>query len=371
MHNPPCRRFLTTSATLAASIMAARVVGARDNAPAAPRLVPQRLKTARHSTFYWETGPADGPLMVFIHGWPQIGLMWRAQMEAFASSGWRCIAPDMRGYGRSSAPRASSAYAYREIVADMVELHDHLGGKTAVWVGHDLGSPVAGALAAMHAERCRGVVLLSVPYFPDTFALDTLRPLVDRKLYPEDEYPDGQFDYYRFYLTHFDVATRDFDADIPSTLSAIYQPGDPSSAGKIYRSASISRNGGWFGPAHRAPALPHTPLWPERDFDVLVDSFRSTGFRPGNAWYLNDEANLSYVHMAPNGGHVAQPVLFVNGVWDPICDVTRNPHLGRPMGEACSKLSVRHVNAGHWLPLERKDEVVRVMNEWLQSSGLA
>ena len=45
--------------------------------------------------------------MIFVHGWPEIGLMWRAHVEAFASEGWHCVAPDMRGYGGSSAPTAS------------------------------------------------------------------------------------------------------------------------------------------------------------------------------------------------------------------------------------------------------------------------
>jgi pimeloyl-ACP methyl ester carboxylesterase len=61
--------------------------------------------------------------MIFFHGWPGIGLVWRAQVKAFATEGWHCIAPDMRGYG-SSAPSAPEAYALKEIVDDMVELHD-------------------------------------------------------------------------------------------------------------------------------------------------------------------------------------------------------------------------------------------------------
>jgi len=68
-------------------------------------LTPRTFASSRHTSRYWEAGPAEGPLMIFLHGWPQIGLMWRAQMEAFASDGWRCIAPDMRGYGGSTAPR--------------------------------------------------------------------------------------------------------------------------------------------------------------------------------------------------------------------------------------------------------------------------
>jgi pimeloyl-ACP methyl ester carboxylesterase len=115
------------------------------------RTLPVRtFSSPRHTTRYWEAGPVGGPLMIFLHGWPEIGLMWRAQVEAFASEGWRCVAPDMRGYGGSSAPTASAAYTLNEIVDDMVELHDHLGGCPAIWVGHDLGSPVAGALATHH-----------------------------------------------------------------------------------------------------------------------------------------------------------------------------------------------------------------------------
>ena len=137
------------------------------------------FSSPRHTTHYWQAGPAGGPLMIFLHGWPEIGLLWAAQMEAFASEGWHCIAPDMRGYGGSSAPTASDAYALKEIVDDMVELHDYLGASPAIWVGHDLGSPVAGALAAHHAKRSRGVVFISVPYVPDAFALPNHLPLID------------------------------------------------------------------------------------------------------------------------------------------------------------------------------------------------
>lgn len=165
-----------------------------------PMLIARTFSSPRHTTRYLEAGPADGPLMIFLHGWPEIGLMWRAQVEAFAAEGWRCVAPDMRGYGGSSAPTGPSAYALKEIVDDMVELHDHLGGRPAIWVGHDLGSPVAGALAVHHAKRSRGVVLVSVPYFPAGFALANLLPLVDRQLYPADQYPDGQWDSRRAFL---------------------------------------------------------------------------------------------------------------------------------------------------------------------------
>jgi pimeloyl-ACP methyl ester carboxylesterase len=328
------------------------------------------FSSPRHSTHYWEAGPTDGPLMIFLHGWPQIGLVWRAQIEAFASEGWHCIAPDMRGYGGSSAPAASEAYAIEKIVDDMVELHDHLGASPAIWVGHDLGSPVVGALAAHHAERSRGVVFISVPYAPQAFALPSLLPLVDRELYPANQYPDGQWDYYRFYLTHFEQTVTDFNADIPASLAAIYRSGNPDSVGKVYRSAIITRNGGWFGSERHAPAVQADPaLWPHADFLSMVETFRVTGFQPGNSWYLNDSVNIAYACAAPDGGRLRQPVLFINGDFDGLCDITHN-RFGEPMRSACQDLTVTNLPSGHWLPLERKAEVIEAARSWLKTKAL-
>jgi pimeloyl-ACP methyl ester carboxylesterase len=328
------------------------------------------FSSARHRTHFWEAGPADGPLMFFLHGWPEISLVWRAQIEAFASEGWHCVAPDMRGYGGSSLPSASEAYSLEEIVEDMVELHDHLGASPAIWIGHDLGSPVVGALAAHHQKRSRGVVFVSVPYRPDGFALPSLLPSIDRKLYPVDQYPDGQWDYYRFYLTHFEQTVADFDADIRASLAAIFRSGSLESAGKIYRSAVTTRNGGWFGSEHHAPAVaPDPALWPPSDFEILVDSFRVNGFRPGNSWYLNDAANVAYAHAAADGGVLRQPVLFINGEFDGLCDITHN-RSGEAMSTACRDLTITSLPSGHWLPLERKAEVTEAVRSWLIAKAL-
>ncbi len=195
-------------------------------------LASKTFSTPRHTTHYLESGPASGPLMIFLHGWPELSLLWRAQMDAFAADGWRCVAPDMRGYGGSSAPATNDAYTNEQIVADVAELHDHLGGKPAIWVGHDWGSVVAAALVAHESKRSRGLVLVSVPYFPDANALPTLVPLLDRKIYPAEQYPDGQWDYYHYYTLHFQSAVADLNADKAASLASIFRKGDPASMGK-------------------------------------------------------------------------------------------------------------------------------------------
>ena len=308
--------------------------------------------------------------MMCLHGWPSIGLMWRAQIEAFAADGWRCIAPDLRGFGGSSAPAANDAYAVENVVADMAELHDHLGGKPAIWVGHDWGCVIVGALAAHHPQRSRGVVLTSLAYQPAGHALETLVPLINRTIYPADRFPDGQWDYYRYYNTHFDAAVADLDADRRSSLASIFRAGSPDSIGKVAPLAIVSHKGGRFGEAHRAlPTEPDPAIWPAADFDTLVQAFEITGFRPSCAWYLNDDAAVAYARRAADGGRLSQPVLFVDGTFDQVCTIAGNRQ-GDPMRAACPDLTVVSFPAGHWLPLELPAEHIEAVRAWLRSKNL-
>ncbi|WP_405058628.1 MFS transporter [Kribbella sp. NBC_01505] len=346
------------------------MLAAKRRATPTPAPTSQRFDSPRQSTHYLECGPADGPLMFFLHGWPAIGLFWHAQLETFAADGWRCIAPDLRGYGGSSAPATTTAYGIEEVVADLIELHDHLGGASAIWVGHDWGSAVVGALAAHEPDRCRGAVLTSWAYFPEANSLATLVPLVDRAIYPVDDYPDGQWDYYRYYTTHFEEAVDDLDADPAATLASIYQPGNPDVMNDVAPAALVTRNGGRFGDAHHAPPTePDPALWPPADFDQLVRAFKTQGFRPTCAWYTNDDANIAYARTAPNDGCLSQPVLFINGDWDVICTITGNRQ-GDPMRASCTDLTETSLPAGHWLPLERKAEHIQAIRTWLQTNNL-
>lgn len=375
------RNFITTGAVFGSGLLLSKLShaagAANGNAKSKtyigkrPMLTSRTFTSVRNTTHYWGSGPSDGPLIIFLHGWPENALIWRAQMEAFAAEGWRCIAPDLRGYGSSSVPAANDAYATKEIVEDMAELHDHLGGKAAIWVGHDWGSPIAGSVAAHYPKRSRGLALISLPYFPNGFALPNLIPLVNRQLYPADKYPDGQWDYYRFYITHFDQSVSDMEADLQATLASLYRPGNPASVGKLSPSAGFTANGGRYGAEHRAPAMqPDFSLWPQADFDALVTAFKTTGFRPCNAYYLNDEANIAYAHTAAGGGSLLQPVLFINGEYDSNCNINLS-RLGEPMRNACNNLSVVDLPAGHWLPLERKTELIAAIRSWIKLNGLS
>src|SRR5262249_8102738 len=133
-------------------------------------------KSGRHTTFYLACGPASAPLIIFVHGWPELSISWRHQLPSFAGLGFRAIAPDMRGYGRSSLHQRHEDYRLEAIVADMLELLQSLGADKAVWVGHDWGSPVVWSLASHHPNRCYAVANLCVPYIAAGFCLENLLP---------------------------------------------------------------------------------------------------------------------------------------------------------------------------------------------------
>src|SRR6516225_10274898 len=188
------------------------------------------MKTARHASFYLASGTEAGPLIIFDHGWPELSHSWRHQLRCFAALGFRCIASDMRGYGRSSSYRTYADYALEHSVHDMLDLLAHLGRERAVWVGHDWGSPVVWSLASHHPDRCRAVASLCVPYFANGFVPESFLPLVDRRIYPEAEFPAGQWEYQLFYQERFDQARSQFEADVSATLKAVFRKG--SSTGK-------------------------------------------------------------------------------------------------------------------------------------------
>ncbi len=326
--------------------------------------------TDRHRTAYIEAGPVDGPLLIFIHGHPELGIVWRDQIEHFASAGWRCIAPDMRGYGGSSVHEDVEAYSMREIVEDMAELHDSLGGAPAVWVGHDFGGPVVWQLAATEATRCRAVASMNLPYFPTGFGLESLVPLVDRELYPVERYPLGQFDYIKFYEESPEKAAADRKADVPAFLAMLFSKTPPEAVGTPAFTATVRENGGWFGTADRAPKTPRDPrVMSEEMFDAFVAAFERNGFAGPDSWYRNEAANIGYAEEAPNGGQLTLPVLYMHSRFDVVIDTVNAP-LAEPMRAACTDLTEVTFDAGHWLGLESPREVNAAIEQWLAANRL-
>jgi pimeloyl-ACP methyl ester carboxylesterase len=318
-----------------------------------------------HTTFYLACGAPKAPLIVFAHGWPELGHSWRHQLPCFAALGFRCIAPDMRGYGRSTIHPDHADYAVERSVEDMLQLIDALGYERAVWVGHDWGSPVVWSLASHHPERCHGIANLCVPYIAKGFSIENLLPLIDRTLYPEGEYPWGQWEYMRFYQDRFDAARSAFEANVENTVKALFRAGNPSARGKPSRTALVYRDGGWFGGTGQAPDLPRdaSVLSPE-DLCVYAAALQRTGFFGPDSWYKNHARNAAYAARSVKDGKLDLPVLFLHAAHDFTCD-TVGSRLAEPMRRDCTDLTEMTVESGHWMAQERPVAVNAALATWL------
>jgi pimeloyl-ACP methyl ester carboxylesterase len=325
-------------------------------------------KSDRHITFYLACGAAHWPVIVFVHGWPELAISWRHQLPCFAGLGFRAIAPDMRGYGRSTIHRDHANYTLEHIARDMLELLDALGQERAVWVGHDWGSPVVWSLASHHPERCHAVASLCVPYFAKGFAPANLLPLVDRAVYPESEFPAGQWDYQFFYQENFDKARRTFEANVRHTVKALFRKGDPKGKGKPSRTATVRKAGGWFGGASEAPDVPlDTDVLNEEELNTYVASLERNGFFGPDSYYVNHERNAAYAREAVNDGKLDMPVLFLHGEYDYTCETVVS-RLAEPMRQDCRNLSEVIIPSGHWMAQEKPVEVNAALAKWLATA---
>ena len=111
----------------------------------------------------------EGPLIILCHGFPECWYSWRHQLPALAKAGFRVVAPDLRGYGRSDRPEEVEKYTILHDIDDIVGLVDALGAEQAVIADHDIGATVAWQAALLRPDRFRGVIALSPPFRPRAF----------------------------------------------------------------------------------------------------------------------------------------------------------------------------------------------------------
>jgi pimeloyl-ACP methyl ester carboxylesterase len=323
------------------------------------------VKSPRHATFFLSCGAAQATPIIFLHGWPELSISWREQLPVFAGLGFRAVAPDMRGYGRSSVYPRHDDYALEAIVADMIELIDGLGAEKAIWVGHDWGSPVVWSIAQHHPERCHGVANLCVPYQPEGFAVETTLPLADRNVYPVDRFPAAQWDYQLFYRENFATARAGFESNVGATVRALFRSGNPSGKGKPAPTAFTRANGGWFRQGNTAPDVPRdTAVMSEEDERRYVAALERNGFFGPDSWYMNAKANLAYAARAKEGWRLTMPVLFLHAAHDYVCE-TIDSRLAEPMRASCENLTEATILSGHWMAQEKPIEVNAALAKWL------
>jgi pimeloyl-ACP methyl ester carboxylesterase len=283
----------------------------------------------------------SGPLVVLCHGWPELSYSWRHQIAAIAEAGYHVVAPDMRGFGRTSAPADIEAYSIFDHVGDMVALVAALGEKRAVIAGHDWGAPVAWHAAMFRPDIFSAVAGLSVPppFRGRTRPLDGLRD-------------NGITNFYWQYFQTPGVAEREFERDVAATMRTLLGRGFSEPAASLF----VEDGRGFLGPANADRRLPD---WlSETDLAYFIAAYQQSGFRGGLNWYRNIDRNWDLT--APwQGAQITQPSLFIAGSNDAVITgligAKRVTELERVLPNLQQKLIIE--GAGHWIQQERPDVV--------------
>ncbi|MDX3386281.1 alpha/beta hydrolase [Streptomyces niveiscabiei] len=295
----------------------------------------------------------EGPLVLLVHGFPESWYSWRYQLPALAAAGYRTVAVDVRGYGRSSRPAAVDAYRMLDLVADNVAVVEALGERSATIVGHDWGASIAAACALVRPDVFRAVGLLSVPYTPpggprpgETFAR-----------------MGGAEEFYVSYFQEPGRAEAEIEPDVRGWLAGFYAalsadtmpgPGAPDPhfvgpGGRLRDRFPAGRLPAWLG---------------EGELDVYAEEFERTGMTGALNRYRNmdrDWQDLAGFAGAP----LPQPSLFLGGGLDAsttwLADAIAAYPTTLPGLTACHVLD----GCGHFVQQERPRETNRILTDWL------
>jgi pimeloyl-ACP methyl ester carboxylesterase len=274
-----------------------------------------------------------GPLVVLCHGFPELAYSWRRQIPALAGAGFRVVAPDMRGFGRSSVPREIESYDVATLCADMTGLLDRLGEQSAIFVGHDWGANVVWQLALQQPQRVRAVAGLSVPFIPRAPAAPI--PIMRRHL--------GE-DFYIVWFQEPGVADAALAQDVRRTLTTSRQ-----------WTAQWAEEDG----ARREP-----PPWlSEQELDVYVEAFERTGFTGGLNWYRNIDRNWELGEPFAER-RIEQPAMFLTGELDPVRKFMPAEAMNGWVTDLRAEVIVD--GAGHWVQQQAPEAVNAALLDFLR-----
>ncbi|MBT8102329.1 MAG: alpha/beta hydrolase [Gammaproteobacteria bacterium] len=293
----------------------------------------------------------EGPAVILLHGFPELAFSWRHQIKALAQAGYRAIAPDQRGYGKTTVPPNVIDYRVEELIADVNGLLDALALQSAVFIGHDWGAILLWQMAMLAPARIDKLIMLNIPHYP--------RPPEDpvtiwRRRFGKD-----------FYIVNFldsDEADRVFARDTSHFFDA------------TMRHKQLSREMFDKLPAERKViSLLHAlakdtqsgeALLSEEERDYYASAFSASGFTGAINWYRNWKHNWEVLEGVDHTIDI--PTLFIGAV----DDLVIAPEHIEAMRPLVPDLEIHMLeDCGHWSQQERPDDVNRLILDWLIERG--
>jgi len=313
---------------------------------------PTMIKTNGIDMAVYEAGPKDGVPVVLCHGFPELAYSWRHQLPALAAAGFRAIAPDQRGYGRTSRPADVASYDIAHLTADLAGMLDALGLKDAIFCGHDWGGIVSWQMPLLYPSRVRGSIGVNTPFM----ARGPMDPIaMMRAVFGEDMYivyfqKPGLADAalakdvgksMRFFMRKTGMKAADY-AKLPAEQRNL-----------ALVKALEADEASWGG---QGSAL----LTPE-ELKYFVDAFTRTGFTGGINWYRNFTRNWEKSEGVVQKVNVPSLMIMAED------DVVLSPAMAEGMEQYVPDLEkVLIKDCGHWTQQEHPDQVNKIMVDWLK-----
>ncbi len=342
------------------------------------------------------------PAVLLVHGFPELAYSWRKGMLPLAARGFHVIAPDLRGYGRTSGTDVQfdddlAPFCTLNEVRDMVGLVSAFGHRSvAAVVGHDFGSPVAAWSAVVRPDMFRSVVMMSAPFggppaapfntadAPQARSATAVDAIYDdlaklnppRKHYQRyystreanDDMRNAPQGVHAFLRAYYHMKSADWEQNTPFPLKAR----TAEEWARLPRYYVMDLDKGMAETV--APEMPSSRhiarcKWlPEDELRVYSDEYRRTGFQGGlQSYRVGSSGRFTSELQTFSGRTIDQPSMFIGGKSD--WGVYQNPGaLERMQKSACTRMLGVHLvdGAGHWVQQEQPEHVTRLLLQFLQ-----
>jgi pimeloyl-ACP methyl ester carboxylesterase len=313
---------------------------------------PTMVKTNGIDMAVYEAGPKDGVPVVLCHGFPELAYSWRHQLPALAAAGFRAIAPDQRGYGRTSRPEAVADYDVEHLTGDLAGMLDALGLKDAIFCGHDWGGLVVWQMPLFHPSRVRGVIGVNTPFIPRA-PIDPIMAM--RAAFGEE-----------MYIVYFQkpgLADAALAKDVGKSMrffmrksgmkAADYAKLPQEQRNLAFVKALEADETTWGGQG--------APLLNAEELKYFTDAFTKTGFSGGINWYRNFTRNWERSGTLEQKVHVPGLMIMAED------DVVLSPAMADGMELYVPDLEkVLIKDCGHWTQQEHPEETNAAMISWLK-----
>ena len=360
--------------------------------------------------YFLEAGDPSHPLVLLLHGFPELAFSWRKVMLPIAHLGYHVVAPDQRGYGRTRSRLVAQApvhydddvrpYRGLNIVRDAIALVHVLGCRTvAAVIGHDHGSRIAALCTLIRPDIFQSVVLMSAPFSgPPPLPFDVANnpaPAASRDVFsaeiraffasldpPRKHYvpycasPQANDDMlqapqglHAFLRAYFHTKSADWAENDPHPLSA-QKPHDFAQLPPYYLmplAATMPEAVAPYAPSHEE--VQRNGWLTDEDLAVYVAEYGRTGFQGGLNWYRGMQPEITDELAVFAGKKIERPAMFLSGKQD--WGVYQTPAaLERMKNELCVRMDDEDVvlveGAGHWVQQEQPEEVVKYIERFLK-----